>query len=631
MGNLKFSKKPFEGTKRKRKSNKNKMESPRKKYLKKFNHKQSWFKSYEETTEERWNKESTLSSRKIVLPEEELECESSEDERAEEDVDENLTKPRRSIIFNMDLLQRAISENCVCKKCGGTQTLYEDTRMHHGLGSKLFFVCSSNCHPDGIYSTDKKDNSAFDINRRACVAMRSIGKGHSAAMKVFSIMDLGVPVSRGTWSKYTNELSEKVKIIAERNMTEAASDAYTGNLRNNDNSPVSIATSFDCSWNSRGWQAKQGVVAAISHDFGKVIDVVQKVSYCRECQKKQAERDQKIISTFEYMQWYVEHEINCTLNHTGSPQAMEKSAVVSLYERSVEKHNLCYDPFVGDGDSSAYREVNKMQVYGPTKLIGKEEDIGHCIKRAGSYMRSLVRDYKGKKLPDGKAISGKGRLTQNRIDALQSLFGHTLRKNKGNVDAMERGVRAILKHYSSSVEYPQHDECPKGENSWCKFQVDLATGGNSYVPVKDPIAPAIQKLLEPIFKKLSNRTFLESLKNIMTSNNNESYHHVLWSLAPKETFCSAKEVEVAMYLSTCLYNSGFGWTYKKLLDELGLFVSSDMINNFKKVDVTRIKNADYRSLDFVREKRKSTRRRKNKLADAFAKKDYSSGAFYATK
>ena len=74
---------------------------------------------------------------------------------------------------------------------------------------------------------------------------------------------------------------------------------------------------------------------------------------------------------------------------------MEKSAVLALYERSVATRGIYYDPFIGDGDSSSYREVVKSQVYGPTKLIGKEEDVGHVTKRMGSSLRAIVRDYKG--------------------------------------------------------------------------------------------------------------------------------------------------------------------------------------------------------------------------------------------
>ena len=76
-------------------------------------------------------------------------------------------------------------------------------------------------------------------------------------------------------------------------------------------------------------------------------------------------------------------------------QSMEKSAVVELYERSIEKNKIRYDPFIGDGDSSAYNEVCKMQVYGPTKIPGKEEDIGHVTKRMGNHLRAVVRDHKG--------------------------------------------------------------------------------------------------------------------------------------------------------------------------------------------------------------------------------------------
>ena len=39
---------------------------------------------------------------------------------------------------------------------------------------------------------------------------------------------------------------------------------------------------------------------------------------------------------------------------------METSAVIQLYEKSVEKHSLFYDPFIGDGDSLAYRELSKL-------------------------------------------------------------------------------------------------------------------------------------------------------------------------------------------------------------------------------------------------------------------------------
>ena len=149
-------------------------------------------------------------------------------------------------------------------------------------------------------------------------------------------------------------------------------------------------------------------------------------------------------------------------------------------------------------------------------------------------------------MSDGKGISGRGRLTNTRIDALQSLYGYTIRSNKNDPEAMSKGTLAIVKHYSSTKRKPQHGYCPKGKTSWCKYQVDKALGTKTYCPVKNPIAPAIQKLIEPIFQKLGDRDFLDSCKKLMSSNANESYHNVLWGLAPKERFCSPNEVQLAV-------------------------------------------------------------------------------------
>lgn len=53
---------------------------------------------------------------------------------------------------------------------------------------------------------------------------------------------------------------------------------------------------------------------------------------------------------------------------------------------------------------------------------------------------------------------------------------------------------------------------------------------------------------------------------------------------------------------------------------------------FRVIDTARILQSDYRSTEAVKQKRKTTRREKNKLADAFQKtNDYKSAAFYQVK
>ena len=74
---------------------------------------------------------------------------------------------------------------------------------------------------------------------------------------------------------------------------------------------------------------------------------------------------------------------------------MEKKGVLEMYRRSAELHNIFYDPFIGDGDSSSYQSVVKEAIYGPWKTARKEECINHVAKRMGSGLLSIVRDFKG--------------------------------------------------------------------------------------------------------------------------------------------------------------------------------------------------------------------------------------------
>ena len=50
---------------------------------------------------------------------------------------------------------------------------------------------------------------------------------------------------------------------------------------------------------------------------------------------------------------------NCGINHHGSSDAIEKDSAVEIFCRSVEKHNLRYTVYIGDGDASSFGEVKE--------------------------------------------------------------------------------------------------------------------------------------------------------------------------------------------------------------------------------------------------------------------------------
>ena len=159
------------------------------------------------------------------------------------------------------------------------------------------------------------------------------------------------------------------------------------------------------------------------------------------------------------------------------------------------------------------------------------------------------------------------------------------------------------------LKKPQHDYCPSGPQSWCSFQRDKATGTNLHKPIKNCLPPAVQNVIEPLFDWLGNPAFLTDCSNALTSNNNESYHHVLWGLAPKEQYTSSQNVSFAVHLSVCLFTSGFLWLYSRLMDKCGMPYWSC----FYKIDKRRINNTEYKNEEFVKYKRKEERSLKNKL------------------
>ena len=105
----------------------------------------------------------------------------------------------------------------------------------------------------------------------------------------------------------------------------------------------------------------------------------------------------------------------------------------------MEKYNLRYNPFIGDGDSSSYTAVDRERPYGPCFLVAKEECVNHVTKRMGSNLRALVQDFKGKKPSDGKGLSGR-----------KNFYGRSIRDNKGNPKKNVRGnmgdFRPLLQH-----------------------------------------------------------------------------------------------------------------------------------------------------------------------------------------
>ena len=391
-------------------------------------------------------------------------------------------------------------------------------------------------------------------------------------------------------------------------------------------SVADVGVSVDGSWCHTGFEASFCVVYAISVDTGHVLDYTTKYRICKECAKWLGKEKEP-----GYAAWYATHQEECQKDFDGSSQAMESACMVDLWERSLAKRGLRYTTFVGDGDSKGFRSVTKAAPYGPDVHIEKDNCIGHVQKRMGTRMRSLLREYKGKKLVDGKGLGGRGRLTMQAVDSFQVYYGIALRLNKGDPAAMGRATYAILYHYASTREKPQHQFCPDGEDSWCKFKQDIATGQETYRPYKYPLPEAVFSVVISKIESLAAPNLLETVRNCRTQNPNESIHSLLWALVPKAKHHSVSAYRLATALVCGHWNKGQLAFNSGIYSRLDIPVSPATRRLWDKMDTRRVYMAEKRTSEKYKKRRKDLHLLQSKKMDRHqydeGGKSYEAGEF----
>ena len=97
---------------------------------------------------------------------------------------------------------------------------------------------------------------------------------------------------------------------------------------------------------------------------------------------------------------------------------MEVAGATTIFGRPMDKHNLQYTQFYGDGDSKSYEKVKTLYT---DVVVENIECVGHIQKRVGDRLRKKKKEVKG--------LGGKTRLTNEIIDRLQNYFGIAIRSN----------------------------------------------------------------------------------------------------------------------------------------------------------------------------------------------------------
>jgi len=228
-------------------------------------------------------------------------------------------------------------------------------------------------------------------------------------------------------------------------------------------------------------------------------------------------------------------------------------------------------------------------------LVTKKECVGHVEKRMGTRLRNVKKNNKGM---GGK---GAGKLIDKLINELTKFYGLAIRRHSDFVEEMRKEIWATFFHKSSSDENPQHQNCPEGAESWCKWQQAAANEElNQFRHDKPPLTPAVQAAIRPIYEELSKDELLHRCLGSETQNNNESLNSLIWTFAPKHLYSGPKIVEIATFLATAIFNEGFEAVIK-IMNVMGCPIGNEAHNYTQRRVKERVARSERRVSDVVRQ------------------------------
>ena len=490
----------------------------------------------------------------------------------------------------------AISDISVCKTCKRKQTFGETGSR--GLGFKIAVTCACGTV---VINSGPFINNSFEINRRIVFVMHLLGVARKGINIFCGMMDLGCELSERAYDGIIQHIHASLQKIYNDTCHKAVEEEKQYNEK--EEQPLTnLKVSGDGSWKKRGFSSLYGVTTLIGYNTGKVIDLLVKSSYCQICTYYKNDKDNPE---------YLEHKEDghCAVNHSGSSGKMEVDAVVEMFLRSEQLHRVRYSNYIGDGDAKTFKAILDIEPYGHEFKIKKNECIGHVEKRMGSRLRNIKKSAK---------LGGKGKLTDVLIKKLTRYYGLAIRRNSDSVIEMRKAIMATFYHYTSTNEKPQHDGCPPGADSWCKWRVAQALGQEFDHP--DPLHEDVQKHIRPIYEDLSRDDLLERCLGGHTQNANESFNAIVWRLAPKHLNCGKKIIEIAAFLAAGMFNEGFSFVLQTM-QHLNIVIGEQSKGFADNDDKRRIEQQERRSLDATKEARTFRQQQKTAQLEQFEEEE----------
>ena len=248
-------------------------------------------------------------------------------------------------IMDSSVLQGILNCCSMCTFCGAENQLSvrQDDKARRGLCEKLILFCTA-CEKEikTFHTSLTLENKLIDINLMSVYAATSSGGGLALLRNFCVSMDFPAPVHGNPYSKYLKTIVKCAMENCEESLSCAAKTLVTQQI--NDGG-TQIAFGVDGTWQKRyGHNSLLGATFVLSIHNGCVLEYSIKSKICHLCEK----------NPHPTIEWKQKYAAICEINHRGSSGSMEKEGAIEMCVRSVDKHNLKYTTFVGDGDTNSF-------------------------------------------------------------------------------------------------------------------------------------------------------------------------------------------------------------------------------------------------------------------------------------
>ena len=300
-----------------------------------------------------------------------------------------------NVLINFQLLKCMFSK-LACPQCH-SEVQIVDNLQRRGLVHQVSLSCQ-NVQCDFLYSsytdnpckTSKKKlgRQPKEINVRTIISFCEIGHGHKRKENALGCMNIH-SMNNNSFTNLNETVANAYQEAAAENMQNAVADVKSKHAVTDPIDPMIIPYPT-CMMvrGKRGHASLHGVVTAISE--GKYVDAQVLTKYCRMCRIWEPKK-----GTPNYDEWYDTHKQNCKHNNEQSSGAMESVGAVDIFSRSIDKNELIYTEYLGDGDSS-FKDVVRSKPYEKYSIEPtKNECVRHVQKRLGTRLCKKVEEYKG--------------------------------------------------------------------------------------------------------------------------------------------------------------------------------------------------------------------------------------------